>query len=112
MPHPEYLPAFKPGDVVDIAFADFTGRLTFLDGGRAALKVSGGDTDGFADTFEYELSSIGERVFLLSWRESIGSVVVHAIDRAERRTQAFIASADGRFLRLPGEVRMVSALVA
>jgi len=104
----EHLSSFIPGDVVDIAFDDFTARLNFGDRQRLKLEVIGGSHDGFMDEPEYDLSGIGDRVFLLSWRERIGSVVVHAIDRAEHVTHTFVASADGRFLRLIGKVRFRS----
>jgi hypothetical protein len=102
------LPTFAPGNVVDFAFDDFTGRLTFRGGNRLKLEVIGGPTDGFTDEPEYELTNIGERVLLLSWRERIGSVVVHAIDRKERVSHAFIASADGRFLRMRAKVKILA----
>jgi hypothetical protein len=102
------LSPFAPGDIVEIAFDDFTGRMAFHDDNRVKLEVLGGPFDGFTDEPEYELSSIGDRVFLLSWKERIGSVVVHAIDRAEHVSHAFVASADGQFLRMIGKVNVLA----
>jgi hypothetical protein len=108
MPPVNKLRSFVPGDVVEIAFDDFIAGLTFRDGNRLKLEVTGGPSDGFTDEPEYELFAIGDRVLLLAWRERIGSVVVHAIDRAEQVSHAFVASADGRFLRMTGKVRIMA----
>jgi hypothetical protein len=102
----ERLSSFVPGDVVEIIFDGFTARLTFGEARRLKLEVIGGPDDGFTEDPEFALSAVGDRVLLLSWRERIGSVVVHAIDRAEHATHTFVASADGRFLRIMGKVRV------
>lgn len=94
--------SFRAGRAFRVLLPSFTVEVTLLEAQRLRLAVTEGDGAGFSDEVDYLLDTTDAGVTLLSWRERIGSCVVHVIDPDLSGTHVFVASADGRFLRMKG----------
>src|SRR5262245_28147462 len=70
-------PPLRVGQVLDIAFAAFTARIAVHSARELTVKILEGDNAGFCDTVEYEAAVLREGLVVLSWREHIGSTIVH-----------------------------------
>jgi hypothetical protein len=95
---------FRAGSAFRVLLPSFTVEIRFLEAQRLRLAVTDGEGAGFSDEVDYALETTDAGVTLLSWRERIGSCVVHVIDPDLSGTHVFVASADGRFLRLKGSI--------
>jgi len=98
----------QPGTILDFEFAPFTARVTFEPDQQLRLEIVAGDNKGFSDLVAYEASAIRDDVVVLSWREQIGTTVVHVLDFRARRTYALVTPARGGFLRLHGTIKEVA----
>ena len=95
---------FRAGQIFEIAFEPFTPRITILSDRELTVEIVAGDNLGFADTVEYEAIAIRDDVMLLSWREHIGSTIVHVLDLTASRAYTAVTPASGGFLRLTGRI--------
>lgn len=100
--------ALKKDDKIWIDLEPFSVVLTALGGIRLRLEVVGGPDDGFVDEVDYQINQVAG-VVLLTWRETNGSCIVHAIDPDAGTTRAFVAAADGRFLHMIGAISATTA---
>jgi hypothetical protein len=98
----------QPGVILDFEFAPFTARVSFQPDQRLRLEIVAGDNKGFSDLVAYEVSTIRDDVIVLSWREEIGTTVVHVLDFRARQTYALVTPARGGFLRLQGTIKEVA----
>lgn len=95
---------FSAGQVLEIAFPTFTPRITIHSERELTVEVMTGDNAGFADTVEYEALAVRDGLVVLSWREQIGSTIVHVLDLDSRTAYTAITPATGGFLRLTGRI--------
>ena len=77
------------GQVLEIGFPTFTPRITIRSERELTVEIVAGENIGFADVVEYEAVAIRDRLVMLSWREHIGSTIVHVLDliSAEAHTE-------------------------
>ena len=68
------------------------------------MEIVAGDNLGFTDTVEYEAVAVRDDVVLLSWREHIGSTIVHVLDLSACQSYTAVTPASGGFLRLKGRI--------
>ena len=71
---------FPTGRVLEIGFPTFTPRITFRSERELAVEIVAGDGVGFTDTVEYETIVVRDGLAILTWREHIGSTIVHVLD--------------------------------
>jgi hypothetical protein len=105
----ERITSFSEGEIWEFTFPQFTAVVTFHAGPKLTLKVREGLNAGFTDTVDYEAVSIREGLVVLSWREHIGSTVVHVLDLHANQTYTVVASAKGDLMRMQGSLRRASA---
>ena len=96
--------SLRDGQVLEIAFPEFTPRITLLSDRELTVRIVAGDGAGFEDTVEYEAIEVRDGLVLLSWREHIGSTIVHVLDLTARTAHTVVTSAKGAFLRLTGSI--------
>ena len=65
------------------------------------IEIVAGDNRGFSDTVDYEAVAIREGLVVLSWRERIGSTIVHV--------HTAVTPAKGEFMRLRGRIHILPA---
>jgi hypothetical protein len=92
------------GQVLEIGFPTFTPRITTHSERKLTVEVVAGDNAGFADVVEYEAVAVRDRLVVLSWREQIGSTIVHVLDFASGTAYTAITPATGGFMRLTGQI--------
>jgi hypothetical protein len=73
------------GQVLEIGFPTFTPRITIRSERELTVEIIAGDGSGFSDTVEYQAVVVRDDVVSLSWREHIGSTIVHVLDLAPAR---------------------------
>jgi len=66
--------------VLEISFPTFTPRITIHSERELSVGIVAGDNIGFSDTVEYEAVAVRDGLVILSWREHIGSTIVHVLD--------------------------------
>jgi hypothetical protein len=101
------LPVESPlcfGQVLEIAFPTFTPRITIHSECELTVEIIAGENAGFADTVNYEAVAVRDRLVVLSWREQIGSTIVHVLDFASRTAYTAITPANGGFIRMTGQI--------
>lgn len=98
------------GEVLDIMFATFTARVTFRSERALTMEIVAGDNTGFADTVEYEAVAVRDGLVVLSWREHIGSTIVHVLDFISGKAYTAVTPAKGGFMRLIGRIEIQSGL--
>lgn len=97
--HPSPLPV---GRVLEIGFEAFTPRITIHSERELTVEIIAGDNVGFSDTVEYEAVAVRDGLVILSWREHIGTTVVHVLDLTSSRAYTVVTPATGGFMRLTG----------
>src|SRR3954468_6937054 len=102
-------PPFRPGQVLEISFPSFKPRITIQTERQLTVEIIAGDNAGFSDTVEYEVVAVRDGLVVLSWREHIGSTIVHVLDFVSRETYTAITPAKGEFMRLRGRIEIKSA---
>lgn len=92
------------GKVLKISFQPFTPRITVLSERELTVEIVSGANAGFSDTVEYEAVAIREHLILLSWREHIGSTIVHVLDFDSGEAHTVVTPAEGDLMRLEGRI--------
>jgi hypothetical protein len=95
---PQITPPLRVGQVLEIRFPTFKSRITIHSERELTVKIVAGDNIGFSDTVEYEAVAVRDGLVMLSWREHLGSTIVHALDLNSR--QAYTAVTTPLFLGL------------
>jgi hypothetical protein len=101
-------PLLPAGQVLEIGFPTFTTRITIHSERELTVEVISGDNAGFADTIGYEAVAVRDHLVVLSWREQIGSTIVHVLDFASGTAYTAITPATGGFMRLAGQIDIKS----
>jgi hypothetical protein len=92
--------------VLEISFPTFTPRITIRSERKLTVEIVAGDNAGFSDTVDYEAVVVRDGLVMLSWREHIGSTVVHVLDLPAREAYAGVTPAKGEFMRLKGRIEL------
>jgi hypothetical protein len=92
--------------VLEISFPAFTSRITINSERELTVEIIAGDNIGFSDTVEYEAMAVRDGLVVLSWREHIGSTIVHVLDFISGRAYTAVTSARGEFMRLTGSIEI------
>ena len=95
------------GQVLEIAFAAFTPRITIRSERELSVEIIAGDGIGFSDTVEYEAVVVRDGLVVLSWQEHIGSTIVHVLDYAAGEAFTVVTPAKGAFMRLRGRITIL-----
>jgi hypothetical protein len=96
----------RVGHVLEITFPSFIPRITFDSERQLTVEILSGENAGFTDCVEYEVAALRDGIVLLSWREHIGSTVVHVLDLIANRAHTFVTPAKGDFMRLYGRIHL------
>ena len=96
----------RVGQVLEINFPTFTPRITVHSERELTVEIVAGDNIGFSDTVEYEAVAVRDGLVFLSWREHIGSTVVHVLDFASGEAYTAVTPAKGGFMRLAGRLKV------
>jgi hypothetical protein len=99
----------RTGQVLEISFPTFTPRITVHSESELTAEIVRGDNVGFSDTVEYEVVAIRDGLVILSWREHIGSTIVHVFDFLSGEAYTAVTPAKGGFMRLRGRFEVESA---
>jgi hypothetical protein len=99
---------FPTGRVLEIGFPTFTPRITFRSERKLTVEIVAGDGVGFTDTVEYETIAVRDGLAILTWREHIGSTIVHVLDFISGQAYTAVTPAKGGFLRLTGRIEVKS----
>jgi hypothetical protein len=99
----------RPGQVLEISFPRFTPQLTIRSDRELTVEIVRGDNIGFSDTVDYEAVAVRDGLVILSWREHIGSTIVHVLDLNSGEAYTAVTSAKGDFMRLRGRIEIKSA---
>jgi molybdenum cofactor biosynthesis MoaF-like protein len=83
------------GQVLEISFATFAPRITVHSARELTVEIIAGDNVGFSDTVEYEAVAVRDGLVMLSWREYIGSTVVHLLDLTSPQAYTAVTPATG-----------------
>ena len=99
----------RVGQVLEISFPTFKPRITVLSDRELTMEIVAGDNVGFSDTVEYEAVEVRDDLVMLSWREHIGSTIVHVLDLISGVAYTAVTPAKGGFMRLTGRIEVKSA---
>jgi len=102
-------PPLGVGQVLEISFSTFTPRITVHSERELTVEIVAGDNIGFSDTVEYEAVAVRDGLIVLSWREHIGSTIVHVLDLVSGQAYTAVTPAKGGFMRLTGRIEVKSA---
>jgi hypothetical protein len=102
-------PLLAVGQVIEIKFPTFTPRITVHSERELTVKIVAGDNIGFSDTVKYESVAVRDGLIILSWREHIGSTIVHVLDFISAEAYTAVTSAKGEFMRLRGRIEIKCA---
>jgi hypothetical protein len=105
---PETISPLGIGQVLEISFSGFKPRITVRSERELTVAIIAGDNAGFSDTVEYEAVEIRDGLMVLSWREHIGSTVVHVLDLISGGAYTMVTPANGGFMRLKGRIEVKS----
>lgn len=97
---------YPAGMVFDVAFEQFSVRLSTLPGREMLFHIADGP---FARTekVRFEVSTLRPGVFLVSWQEASRATVVHLEDFVQMVIYSYATLPDGSFLRMQAPIRMV-----
>ena len=96
----------RAGTVLEIRFPTFTPRITVHSERELTVKILAGDNEGFADTVDYQAIAVRDGLVILSWREHIGSTIVHVLDFVSGEAYTAVTPAKGEFMRLRGRIEI------
>jgi len=99
----------RVGQVLEISFSTFRPRITVHSECELTAENIAGDNIGFSDTVDYEAVAVRDGLVVLSWREHIGSTIVHVLDFISGEAYTAVTSAKGEFMRLMGRIEIKSA---
>ncbi len=94
----------RAGHVFEIHFPTFRPRITIHSDRSLTVEIVAGDNRGFTDTVEYEAVMVRDGLVVLSWREHIGSTIVHVLDFVSGQAYTAVTPAKGGFMRLTGRI--------
>jgi hypothetical protein len=97
--------SLRVGQVFEISFPTFTPRITIHSERKLTVEIVSGDNAGFSDTVDYEAVAVRDGLIILSWREHIGSTIVHALDFTFGEAYTVVTPAKGEFMRLRGAIK-------
>ncbi len=97
------------GQVLEISFPTFTPRITVHSEHELTVEIVAGDNIGFSDTVDYEAVAVRDGLVILSWREHIGSTIVHVLDFISGEAYTAVTPAKGEFMRLRGRIEVKPA---
>jgi hypothetical protein len=101
-------PSLRVGQVLEISFPNFTPRITVHSARELIVEIVAGENLGFSDTVEYEAVTVRDGLVVLSWREHIGSTIVHVLDLISGQAYTAVTPAKGGFMRLRGRIELKS----
>ena len=101
-------PPLGIGQVLEISFPAFTPRITLHSKHELTVEIIAGDNIGFSDTVEYEAVAVRDGLMILSWKEHIGSTIVHVLDFISGEAYTAVTPAKGEFMRLKGQIEIKS----
>ena len=101
--------SLRVGQLFEITFPTFTPRITVHSERELTVEIVSGDNEGFSDTVDYEAVAVRDGLIILSWREHIGSTIVHALDFSSSEAYTAVTPAKGEFMRLRGAIKIKSA---
>jgi hypothetical protein len=99
-------PPLRVGQVLEIHFPAFTPRITIHSERELTVEIVAGDNLGFSDIVEYEAVMVRDSLVVLSWRERIGSTIVHVLDLISRQAYTVVTPAQGGLMRLTGRIEI------
>ncbi len=101
-------PPLRTGLVFEIKFPTFTPRISILSERTLKVEIVSGDNVGFTDTIDYEAVAVRDRLVILTWREHVGSTIVHVLDFTAERAFTAVTPASGGFMRLTGPIEIAA----
>jgi MoaF-like len=99
---------FRAGQVLEIPFPTFTPRITVLSERELTVQILRVTTWVSPTLWIMRQSPFGSLV-VLSWREHIGSTVVHVLDFVSGNAYTAVTPAKGEFMRLTGRIEITPA---
>ena len=99
----------RVGQVLEISFPRFKPQITVHSQRELTVEIVAGENIGFSDTVEYEAVVVRDGLVILSWREHIGSTIVHVLDFLSGEAYTAVTPAKGGFLRMMGRMAVKSA---
>src|SRR4051812_11567144 len=100
--------ALRVGHVLEISFPTFIPRITVHSERELTVEIVAGDNIGFSDTVEYEAVALRDGLVFLTWKEHIGSTIVHVLDFISGDAYTAVTPAKGEFMRLRGRLEVKS----
>jgi len=94
----------RVGQVFEINFPTFTPRITIHSERELTVEIITGEDSGFSDTV-----ALRDGLVLLSWREHIGSTIVHVLDFSSGQAHTVVTPAKGGFMRMTGRIECKNA---
>lgn len=98
--------ALHVGQVLEIDFPTFRSRINIHSDRDLTVEIVAGDNMGFCDMVEYEAVEVRDGLVVLSWREHIGSTIVHVLDLISGKAHTAVTPVKGDFMRLTGRITM------
>jgi hypothetical protein len=102
-------PPLRTGLVFEINFPTFRPRISLLSERTLKVEIVSGDNVGFTDTIDYEVVAVRDHLVMLTWREHIGSTIVHVLDFTAAKAFTAVTTASGRFMRRRPDAEIVFA---
>ena len=96
----------RAGQTLEIRFPTFTPRITIHSERQLTVEIVAGDNAGFSDTVDYEAVAVRDQLMVLSWRERIGSTIVHVLDFVSAEAYTAVTPAKGDFMRMWGRIEI------
>ncbi|PVD45798.1 hypothetical protein C5188_07680 [Serratia liquefaciens] len=96
------------GKVVQVTFGDFAFKLDFTDDNTMTFTGVGAASQGVTDTVQYTAVEIRPKVYMVYWSEpKSGDNVTHVEDFQRGEVYTNIASKDGTFTHLKGQLKII-----
>ena len=96
------------GKIVQVTFGDFAFRLDFTDSQTMTFTGNGPASEGITDTVQYTAVEIRPQVYMVYWHEpTTGDNVTHVQDYPRGIVYTNIASGDGSFTHLKGQIKII-----
>ncbi|CAI1624975.1 Uncharacterised protein [Serratia proteamaculans] len=96
------------GKIVQVTFGEFAFKLDFTDDKTMTFTGIGASTQGVTDTVQYTAVEIRPEVYMVYWSEpKSGDNVTHVEDFQRGEVYTNIASKDGSFTHLKGQLKIV-----
>jgi hypothetical protein len=93
---------------VQVTFGDFAFKLDFTDDKTMTFTGVGAASQGVTDTVQYTAVEIRPKVYMVYWSEpKSGDNVTHVEDFQRGEVYTNIASKDGTFTHLKGQLKII-----